>query len=91
LYCSCAVNAWLLITAKYWQGVVHVSLPVLFCSYFFLQDIPLPIDLFIMDFGDLTVVILEAGTAFVIFFFIVTSWFWNVACVPLLLALSRLI
>jgi len=76
----------LLNTANDWQGVVHVSLPVLFCSYFFL-DIPLPIALFIMDFGDLTLVILEAGTAFIIFFFIVTSWFWNVACVPWLLAL----
>jgi hypothetical protein len=60
-----------------------------FFGYFFL-DIPLPIDLFIMDFGDLTFVALEAGTAFVIFFFITFSWFWNVACVPLLLALSRL-
>jgi hypothetical protein len=50
-------------------------------------DIPLPIALFIMDFGDLTLVILEAGVAFVIFFLITFSWFWNVAFVPLLLAM----
>jgi hypothetical protein len=43
-----------------------------------------------MDLGDFALVVLEAGTAFVIVFFIVTFWFWNVACVPLLLVLSRL-
>jgi hypothetical protein len=40
-----------------------------------------------MAFGDLPFIILEAGTAFVIVFFIVTFWFLNLACVLLLLAL----
>ena len=58
------------------------------CQFFFGYFFFAP--LFIIEAGALTLVTLEAGTAFVIFFFITFSWFWNVACVLLLLALSRL-